>query len=114
METGDFPTIRRQLQQFGHLENDEKVAGQQAMQERWQELVDMLNSEDDYTAMRESMYNVEWCLRTLVPWNLCLNPDNPRFGGKEPKPKPARPKGVYTNPRSKILSRGRRSGYARP
>lgn len=125
LEAGDFPSIRRSLQLLQSGDDLTQIAGKQAMELRWQELTDnlketvYLHDDDYYKSMRkERLYNVEWCLRTLVSWNLCLYPDeSPDLpGGRPSKPKPAKPKGVYTHSRNARVtaSSGRRYGYARP
>jgi hypothetical protein len=121
LEEGELPTVRRSLQLLGSGDAElEKTAGSQIMQHRWQELLDKLKEtvylhEDDYyTTMRESLYNVEWCLRTLVPWRTCMYPREspPLPGGMAPKPKSARRKGVYKPATIGVV--GRSTGYARP
>lgn len=121
LEEGELPTVRRSLQWLGQGDSElEKIAGSQIEQQRWQELLDKLKEtvylhEDDYyTVMLESLYNLEWCLRTLVPWRMCMYPrEAPHLpGGAPPRPKLAERKGVYKP--ATIGAVGRSTGYARP
>ena len=121
LEAGDLPTVRRSLQVLGTGGTDDQLAGSQVMQHRWQELLDKLketvylHDDDYYTQMRDGLYNVEWCLRTLVPWRMCMYPREspPLPGGDAPKTKPTvRRKGVYKP--ATVQAVGRSTGYARP
>ena len=121
LEAGTFPSVRRSLQAVVSEDAKEKLVGSQVMQQRWEELRDKLyasvylHDDDYYTAMKEAMYNVEWCLRTLVPWRMCMYPhDAPALAaGREPLPE-ARPKGVYKSARNARLESVQSYGYGRP
>lgn len=121
LEEGTFPSVRRSLQTMVSDDDRKKLAGSQVMQQRWVELRAKLyesvylHDDDYYTAMKKAMYNVEWCLRTLVPWRMCMYPnDAPALAvGREPQPE-AKPKGVYTRDRHARLESVQSYGYGRP
>lgn len=126
LEGGEFPTVRRSLRESysklaGIQDELARTAGKLEERDRWRELVARLKEtvylhEDDYyteTEMerrRDRLYNIEWCLRTLVPWQTCMYP-NEAPGESPPRPKPAEPKGVYRRERAPA---GRSLGYGRP
>ena len=92
----------------------------------------MLERGDYYNTMLEGLWDMEWCLRSLVPWRLCYYPtDSPKLpaaaGGGTPPRSSAERKAVYARlgaaatatSRDKAddeikIGRQPNSGYGRP
>ena len=131
MEEGEFPSLRRSLQAAGGTQ-----VGTSGM--TWADLIErltgtvMLERGDYYNTMLEGLWDMEWCLRSLVPWRLCYYPtDSPKLpaaagGGTPPRPSAER-KAVYARlgaaatatSRDKAddeikIGRQPNSGYGRP